>query len=211
MSKSKLTLSLVFIIVCFIITGCTQRNNTNVETPKPNTNTNTNNENTNFNQPSDNTSITEEEYKNVLVKNYEKYISPLELDLYDDFLEILESKEVIDNAEFLIEYRTYINDNRTNIQSFEQSMSNLSIEDKKIKNINDNLVKECKTYINDLDKKENYLDVIDDDILAKQSNEFIAYLNQLLNRDEIEKNKLEDKIEETENLLGIRLRDGYEE
>lgn len=208
MSKSKLTLNLVFLILCFIITGCTQRNNnTNVETPKPNTN----NENTNFNQSSDNTSITEDEYKNLLVKNYEKYISPLELDLYDDFLEILESKEVIDNAEFLIEYRTYINDNRTNIQSFEQSMSNLSIEDEKIQNINDNLVKECKTYINDLDKKENYLDVIDDDILAKQSNEFIAYLNQLLNRDEIEKNKLEDKIEETENLLGIRLRDGYEE
>lgn len=209
MKKIKALLIVLTIIFSVTIIGCTQ-NNTNIQPESNNNNNqNTSDKNQNTSQDSqDNTEnpvSSEDEYKDFLLKSYEKYIKPLDFDKYDDLKEILANRGEIDNIDFLNEYKTYLEDNKNNLKSFEQTMGNLYLKDEKLKKINDGLIKECKIYVNDLENQITALDEIDKDILYKTNNEFILYLDELIDGDNLEKNNFEDKIEETEKLLNLRL------
>lgn len=200
-----ITLTIIFSVT---IIGCTQ-NNTNIQPDTNNNKENTSDKNQNTSQDvqdkTENTVSSEDEYRNFLTKNYEKYIKPLDFDKYDDLKEILTHRGEIDNIEFFNEYKTYLEDNKSNLKSFEQTMGNLYLNDAKLKEINDSLVKECKIYVNDLEMQITALGQIDKDVLYKTNNEFILYLDELIDRDDLEKNNFEDKIEETEKLLNLRL------
>lgn len=208
MKKIKALLIVLTIIFSVTIIGCTQ-NNTNIQPESNNSNQNASDKNQDTSQDSqdktENTVSSENEYKDFLLKSYEKYIKPLDFDKYDDLKQILSNRGEIDNIDFLNEYKTYLEDNKNNLKSFEQTMGNLYLKDEKLKKINDGLIKECKIYVNDLENQITALDEIDKDILYKTNNEFVLYLDELIDRDNLEKNNFEDKIEETEKLLNLRL------
>lgn len=198
MSKNK-KIGLLILILCIFVTGCTTNKNAESTNLNEESKSEANKESTNKSL------ITEDKYKTLLTKNYEKYIKPIELKYDNNLDELLASKNEIDNVEFLYELKTIINDNRINLKSFEESMVDLDIKDSMIEEINNKILKECKVYIRDLDNKENYLNRVDDDILAKPNNEFIKYIQDILDKDELEESKLEEAINEAEDLLGIQL------
>lgn len=217
----------LILVLVFLTTACSKEINNNTSTnmsiSKENTNENTKQdylpskkENMQENKYKDiisekesdiSSSLTQEEYKELLITNYEKYIKPLDFNEYNDLNLVASTKGTTDNESFIDEYKTYINDNRTNLISFEQSMININIDDSKTNNINEQLIKACKIYIRDLDKIESYLDTIDEDILTKPNDEFINYLDEIIDNDELEQTKFENIIENTQKELDISLDD----
>lgn len=217
MSKFKI-ICLIIVLILFVAIGCSKDqdiNNTINNNTKEENNTKKENNNESDEgiiapikqeeETNTNNKISIENYKNILITNYEKYIKPLDLEEYDDIKLVASTKGLVDNDSLINEYKAYINDNRTNLKSFEQSMVNLNIEDSKIKVLNEQLVKECKIYIRDLDKIESYLEVIDQNTLEKSREEFISYLEDIIDNDDIEHSKFENIIIETQNNLGITL------
>lgn len=150
-------------------------------------------------------SITNDEYKENLVKSYEKYIKPLDLKDYDDIEDILLKKEKMENDKILNDLKVSLNDSKINIKSFEESITGLEIEDNNLRVLNDNLVNECKILMEDIKIKEDKILKIDKDIIKKSTEEFIQYLKINLDDDITEKNKIDDTLDKIENLLGIDL------
>lgn len=199
MNKKSITIGLLIISLTIITTACSQNNTKNENTNKEKPSTTNQNSTTNENI------INKEEYKNILTTNYEKYILPLELNDCDEAENILASNSEIDNQQIIDKLKTHLSDNKTNIKSFENSITDLNIEDSKLDISNKKLIKESKNVILDIEEKEKYLDTIDKDILAKTSTEFVNYIDEQLDKDSLEKNKFDDIIDELENLLGIKL------
>lgn len=204
MSKTKI-IGLLILGMCLVVIGCSNNENNQTNNGNNNNQATTDSTNTSDKENANNSKISKEEYKTLLIKNYEKYVKPINLDAFANLSIEWASKGEIENKEFLNQYITVIHENRINLRSFEQSMTNINIEDMKIDQINNKLVKECKVYIRDLDTTENYLEVIGDDILSKPSKEFIAYIEEILDKDELDQSEFEDAIVEVQNLLGIQL------
>lgn len=198
----------LILILIFFTTACSK----NIDTTTSNNNKYNKNDNTEQSYPPSkeetdlSNTLTTDEYKQLLIANYEKYIKPLDLDEYDDLKLVASTKGLTDNESLINEYKIYINDNRSNLMSFEQSMINLNIEKSELKDINDQLIKECKIYIRDLDKIESYLEVIDQDKLTKPNEEFIYYLEDIINKEEIEQSNFENIIVDTQKELDITLK-----
>lgn len=188
----------LFIFFISNISGCTSQPQ---KTEEPTTQPNKIEENINKQK----SPMSKKQYKENLVKSYEKYIKPLDLNDYDDLEGMLAKKGEIDHEKFLNDLEESLNDSKTNIKSFEESITGLEIDDVKLKKLNDKLLEECKILMDDIKVKESEIAKIDESILKKPTKELIEYLKNNLDDYITEKNKFNETLEQIEDILGINL------
>ncbi|MBO3443533.1 hypothetical protein [Clostridium sp. CCUG 7971] len=176
----------LFILFIFNISGCTPQHK---KTEEPTTQPNKIDENIDKQK----SPMSKAEYKENLVKSYEKYIKPLDLKNYDDLEDIVAKKGEINHEKFLNDLEESLNDSKINIKAFEESIIGLEIDDDKLKKLNDKLVEECKVLMDDIKVKETAIAKIDENILKKPTKELIQYL----------KTNLDDDITEKINLMKL--------
>lgn len=188
----------LFILFIFNISGCTPQPK---KTEEPTTQPNKIDENIDKQK----SPMSKVEYKENLVKSYEKYIKPLDLKNYDDLEDILAKKGEIDHEKVLNDLEESLNDSKINIKAFEESIIGLEIDDDNLKKLNDKLVEECKVLMDDIKVKETEIAKIDENILKKPTKELIKYLKTNLDDDITEKNKFDETLDQIEDILGINL------
>lgn len=188
----------LFILFIFNISGCTPQYK---KTEEPTTQPNKIDENIDKQK----SPMSKAEYKENLVKSYEKYIKPLDLKNYDDLEDILAKKGEIYHEKFLNDLEESLNDSKINIKAFEESIIGLEIDDDNLKKLNDKLVEECKVLMDDIKVKETEIAKIDENILKKPTKELIKYLKTNLDDDITEKNKFDETLDQIEDILGINL------
>lgn len=149
--------------------------------------------------------MNKEQYKDNLVKSYEKYIKPLDLNDYNDLDDMLAKKGEVEHEKFLNDLEESLNDSKINIKSFEESITGLEIDNPKLKELNDKLVEECKVLMDDIKLKETEISKINDNTLKKSTKELIEYLKTNLDDDITEKNKFDEILDQIEDILGINL------
>lgn len=194
----RILLLVLTILFIFNISGCTSKPN---KTEEPTTNPNNINENIDKQK----SPVSKEQYKDNLVRSYEKYIKPLDLKDYDDIEDMLAKKGEIDHEKFLNDLEESLNDSKINIKAFEESITGLEIDDSKLQELNNKLVEECKVLMDDIKLKEAEIGKIDENILKKPTKELIQYLKTNLDDDITEKNKFEEILDQIEDILGINL------
>lgn len=195
--KRLLVLGL-FIFFIFNISGCTSQPKV---TEEPTTQPNKIDENIDKQK----SPMSKEEYKNNLVKSYEKYIKPLDLNDYNDLEDMLAKKGEIDHEKFLNDLEESLNVSKINIKAFEESITGLEIDDAKLQELNDKLVEECKVLMDDIKRKETEISKIDESILKKPTKELIEYLKVNLDNNITEKSKFDEILSQIEDILGINL------
>ena len=191
------SIAILFIFILSLSTcACTKRNTEDISND---TNQNNNiSQNTNENQK-----LSKEEYKKLLVKNYEKYISPI--DIRDEKLDdILDKNNNLNNEELIANYKNLLSDSKNNIKSFEDSINNVKIEDSNIQNLNDKLVSNLNKVIEDITIKEDSLNSISDDLINGDKNVLINYLDDELDKDNKNEESLDRTFDQLESLLGIK-------
>ena len=191
------SIAILFIFILSLSTcACTKRNTEDIS---KDTNQNNNiSQNTNENQK-----LSKEEYKKLLVKNYEKYISPI--DIRDEKLDdILDKNNNLNNEELIANYKNLLSDSKNNIKSFEDSINNVKIEDSNIQNLNDKLVSNLNKVIEDITIKEDSLNSISDDLINGDKNVLINYLDDELDKDNKNEESLDKTFDQLESLLGIK-------
>lgn len=203
MKVKFLILASLIVLLGFTVIGC----NNNTQTDKAENNKTTNNQKTTEegNNSKRNSKLTTQEYKNILIKNYEKYLKALELSEYDDIDDLLAKNKEIDNKNFIEEYKRILKDSKVNINSFRDSISNLNPEDIRLSELNESLVKESEVLIKDIERKEDELNKVDNTMLNKTSKELITYLENKLDNDNMNLNQFDDTLDKIEDLLGIDL------
>ena len=190
-------IAIIFIFILSLSTcACTKRNTEDISND---TNQNNNiSQNTNENQK-----LSKEEYKNLLVKNYEKYLTPI--DIRDEKLDdIIDKNNNLDNEELIANYKNLLSDSKNNIKSFEDSINNVKIEDSNIQNLNDKLVSNLNKVIEDITIKEDSLNSISDDLINGDKNILINYLDDELGKDTQNEESLDRTFDQLESLLGIK-------
>lgn len=191
------SIAILFIFILSLSTcACTKRNTEDISND-----TNQNNsisQNTNENQK-----LSKEEYKKLLVKNYEKYISPI--DIRDEKLDdILDKNNNLNNEELIANYKNLLSDSKNNVKSFEDSIKKVKVEDSNIQNLNDELVSNLNKVIEDITIKEDSLNSISDDLINGDKNILINYLDDELGKDTQNEESLDRTFDQLESLLGIK-------
>ena len=191
------SIAILFIFILSLSTcACTKRNTEDISND---TNQNNNiSQNTNENQK-----LSKEEYKKLLVKNYEKYISPI--DIRDEKLDdILYKNNNLNNEELIANYKNLLSDSKNNVKSFEDSIKKVKVEDSNIQNLNDELVSNLNKVIEDITIKEDSLNSISDDLINGDKNILINYLDDELGKDTQNEESLDRTFDQLESLLGIK-------
>lgn len=191
------SIAILFIFILSLSTcACTKRNTEDISND---TNQNNNiSQNTNENQK-----LSKEEYKKLLVKNYEKYISPI--DIRDEKLDdILNKNNNLNNEELIANYKNLLSDSKNNVKSFEDSIKKVKVEDSNIQNLNDELVSNLNKVIEDITIKEDSLNSISDDLINGDKNILINYLDDELGKDTQNEESLDRTFDQLESLLGIK-------
>ncbi|MDU2199166.1 MAG: hypothetical protein E7E21_12250 [Peptostreptococcaceae bacterium] len=191
------SIAILFIFILSLSTcACTKRNTEDISND---TNQNNNiSQNTNENQK-----LSKEEYKKLLVKNYEKYISPI--DIRDEKLDdILDKNNNLNNEELIANYKNLLSDSKNNVKSFEDSIKKVKVEDSNIQNLNDELVLNLNKVIEDITIKEDSLNSISDDLINGDKNILINYLDDELGKDTQNEESLDRTFDQLESLLGIK-------
>lgn len=190
-------IAILFIFILSLSTcACTKRNTEDIS--KDINQNNSISQNTNENQK-----LSKEEYKNLLVKNYEKYLTPI--DIRDEKLDdIIDKNNNLDNEELIANYKNLLSDSKNNIKSFEDSINNVKIEDSNIQNLNDKLVSNLNKVIEDITIKEDSLNSISDDLINGDKNVLINYLDDELDKDNKNEESLDKTFDQLESLLGIK-------
>lgn len=191
------SIAILFIFILSLSTcACTKRNTEDISND---TNQNNNiSQNTNENQK-----LSKEEYKKLLVKNYEKYISPI--DIRDEKLDdILDKNNNLNNEELIANYKNLLSDSKNNVKSFEDSIKKVKVEDSNIQNLNDELVSNLNKVIEDITIKEDSLNSISDDLINGDKNILINYLDDELGKYTQNEESLDRTFDQLESLLGIK-------
>ena len=191
------SIAILFIFILSLSTcACTKRNTEDISND---TNQNNNiSQNTNENQK-----LSKEEYKKLLVKYYEKYISPI--DIRDEKLDdILDKNNNLNNEELIANYKNLLSDSKNNVKSFEDSIKKVKVEDSNIQNLNDELVSNLNKVIEDITIKEDSLNSISDDLINGDKNILINYLDDELGKDTQNEESLDRTFDQLESLLGIK-------
>ncbi len=191
------SIAILFIFILSLSTcACTKRNTEDISND---TNQNNNiSQNTNENQK-----LSIEEYKKLLVQNYEKYISPI--DIRDEKLDdILDKNNNLNNEELIANYKNLLSDSKNNVKSFEDSIKKVKVEDSNIQNLNDELVSNLNKVIEDITIKEDSLNSISDDLINGDKNILINYLDDELGKDTQNEESLDRTFDQLESLLGIK-------
>lgn len=151
--------------------------------------------------------INKDEYKQLLTISYEKYIKPLDLSDYDDLEDILINKK--ENEEerkkFMKNIEENINDSKVNLMAFKACIEGLKIDNKNLQELNDKLVKECDTLMDDIRAKEKELAKIDENMLKKSNKEISKFIKINVDENIVEKSKFEDTLDQIEDILHINL------
>ena len=181
------------------LVACSNNNTQNKAT------TQNNNKITNQEQnKSTNTNLSNEDYKDIIVKNYEKYIKPI--DIQDENLDdLLDEDNKSDNNEIFENYKTLLDDSKNNISSFMNSIKDLKIEDATLQDLNNTLVDVSDELVNDINEAQNYLDKNKTTILNKSKDDLIDYLENNIDENLISENSFENTLDQIEDKLGINL------
>ncbi len=151
--------------------------------------------------------INKDKYKQLLTTSYEKYIKPLDLSDYDDLEDILINKK--ENEEerkkFMKNIEENINDSKVNLMAFKACIEGLKIDNKNLQELNDKLVKECDTLMDDIRAKEKELAKIDENMLKKSNKEISKFIKTNVDENIVEKSKFEDTLDQIEDILHINL------
>ena len=191
------SIAILFIFILSLSTcACTKRNTEDIS--------NDTNQNNNISQnTNENKKLSKEEYKKLLVKNYEKYISPI--DIRDEKLDdILDKNNNLNNEELIANYKNLLSDSKNNVKSFEDSIKKVKVEDSNIQNLNDELVLNLNKVIEDITIKEDSLNSISDDLINGDKNILINYLDDELGKDTQNEESLDRTFDQLESLLGIK-------
>ena len=191
------SIAILFIFILSLSTcACTKRNTEDIS--KDSNQNNSISQNTNENQK-----LSKEEYKNLLAKNYEKYLTPI--DIRDEKLDdIIDKNNNLDNEELIANYKNLLSDSKNNIKSFEDSINKVKIEDSNVQNLNDKLVSNLNKVIEDITIKEDSLNSISDDLINGDKNVLINYLDNELDKDTKNEESLDKTFNQLESLLGIK-------
>ncbi len=188
-----LLISTVGLVAC-------SNNNTQNKTTSQNNNKITNQEQ----NKSTNTNLSNEDYKDIIVKNYEKYIKPI--DIQDENLDdLLDEDNKSDNNEIFENYKTLLDDSKNNISSFMNSIKDLKIEDATLQDLNNTLVDVSDELVNDINEAQNYLDKNKTTILNKTKDDLIGYLENNIDENLVSENSFENTLDQIEDKLGINL------
>lgn len=198
----RFLLTLLAIIITLITTACSIKPNEQAKQPGDKSPTKSDENISKQHSP-----LNEDEYKQLLTTTYEKYIKPLDLSDYDDLEDILTNKK--ENEEerkkFIENIEENVNDSKVNLMAFKACIEGLKIDHKNLQELNDKLVKECETLMDDIRYKEKELAKIDENILKKSNKEISKFINNNIDENIIEKNKFEDTLDQIENILHIDL------
>lgn len=190
------SIAILFIfILCLSTCACT---NKNTEDISKDTNQNNNiSENTSENQK-----LSKEDYKKLIVKNYEKYISPI--DIRDENLDdIIDKNNNLSNEELIENYKNLLSDSKNNVKSFKDSIQKVKLEDSNIQNLNDELVSNLNKVIEDITVKEDSVNLISNDLINGDKNNLLKYLDDELDKDIQNEESLDRTFDKLETLLGI--------
>ena len=169
------SIAILFIFILSLnLSACTKRNTEDIS---KDTNQNNNiSQNTNENQISnENKILSKEEYKALLVKNYEKYLDPI--DIRDENLDdILDKNHNINNEELISNYKNLLSDSKNNIKSFEDSINKVEVEDSTLQSLNNTLVSNLNKVVEDITIKEDSLNSISDDLIKGDRKVLVSYL-----------------------------------
>ena len=190
------SIAILFIfILCLSTCACT---NKNTENTSKDTNQNNNiSENTSENQK-----LSKEDYKKLIVKNYEKYISPI--DIRDENLDdIIDKNNNLSNEELIENYKNLLSDSKNNVRSFKDSIQKVKLEDSNIQNLNDELVSNLNKVIEDITVKEDSVNLISNDLINGDKNNLLKYLDDELDKDIQNEESLDRTFDKLETLLGI--------
>ena len=194
--KKVNSIAILFIfILCLITCACT---NKNTEDTSKDTNQNNNiSENTSENQK-----LSKEDYKKLIVKNYEKYISPI--DIRDENLDdIIDKNNNLSNEELIENYKNLLSDSKNNVKSFKDSIQKVKLEGSNIQNLNDELVLNLNKVIEDITIKEDSVNLISNDLINGDKNNLLNYLDDELDKDIQNEESLDKTFDKLESLLGI--------
>ncbi|MBQ3422668.1 MAG: hypothetical protein IJH34_13645 [Romboutsia sp.] len=182
------------------LVACSNNNTQNKTTTQNNNNKITNQEQ----NKSTNTNLSNEDYKDIIVKNYEKYIKPI--DIQDENLDdLLDEDNKSDNNEIFENYKSLLDDSKNNISSFMNSIKDLKIEDDTLQDLNNTLVDVSDELVNDINEAQNYLDKNKTTILNKSKDDLIDYLEKNIDENLVSENSFEDTLDQIEDKLGINL------
>ena len=195
MKKANSIAILFIFILCLSTCACT---NKNTEDTSKDTNQNNNiSENTSENQK-----LSKEDYKKLIVKNYEKYISPI--DIRDENLDdIIDKNNNLSNEELIENYKNLLSDSKNNVKSFKDSIQKVKLEDSNIQNLNDELVLNLNKVIEDITIKEDSVNLISNDLINGDKNNLLNYLDDELDKDIQNEEGLDKTFDKLESLLGI--------
>lgn len=198
----RFLLTLLAILIIISTTACAPKPNEQAKQPGDKSQTKSDKDIVKQHSP-----INEDEYKQLLTTSYEKYIKPLDLSDYDNLEDILINKK--DNEEerkkFIENIEENINDSKVNLMSFKACIEGLEIDNKNLQELNNKLVKDCDTLMDDIRTKEKELAKIDENILKKSNEEISKFIKHNIDENIIEKNKFEDTLDQIENILHIDL------
>ena len=182
------------------LVACSNNNTQNKTTTQNNNNKITNQEQ----NKSTNTNLSNEDYKDIIVKNYEKYIKPI--DIQDENLDdLLDTDNKSDNNEIFENYKTLLDDSKNNISSFMNSIKDLKIKDATLQDLNNTLVDVSDELVSDINEAQNYLDKNKTTILNKSKDDLIDYLENNIDENLVSENSFENTLDQIEDKLGINL------
>lgn len=195
----KRLISLLLIVIFSIsIVGCSKRNSPEVEKT-----TEENSKKTTENVEKEK-AFSDEEYKNLIVKNYEKYLKPI--DIKDEELDnVLDKNKDLTNEQIVENYRQLLIDSQSNIESFKEAISNLKIENKELQDLNNALIKDSHNLIEDIIKKTDAFNSVNEDLLKGSKKSLINHIDNELDKDLTAENNFDNTLEKIEEKLGIDL------
>ncbi len=208
MNLKSLLLSLLLLMISINLVSCKDNEKELILNPKGETTNNQNNKDESDITNSDTDSeMTEYEYKDVLIANYEKYIKPIEINEYEGIkANLLDNNEVqMTNQDIIKEFELAIDYNKNNISSFRESLKNLQIEDDKIDELNKELVKEAENLLYDMKNQQLKLSEVTEKEYKKSKEEFINYITQKINQDIEYKNQFKETLNQLQGVLRVNL------
>ncbi|MGL5330532.1 MAG: hypothetical protein ACRDD7_14770 [Peptostreptococcaceae bacterium] len=195
---NKISSFLLAIILSVGIVGCSKRNSPEVEKT-----TEENAQKTEENVKKEDV-FTKEEYKDLIVKNHEKYLSPIERkdEKVDDDLD--ENKD-LSNEEIVNHYRTLLTTSQNNIESFKEAISNVKVDDKNLQELNTTLIQDAHDLVEEIVKKTDSFNHLNEDLLRGSKSDLTNNIENELDKNNSSEEKFDTTLEKIEQILGIDL------
>lgn len=207
MKKKQIVLILLIIIMSIMVIACTNKSADEIPVKNQNNNkVNTTNDVDNKNNTST-AKITNQEYKDILMQNYEKYLKPVKLSSYDELDNIPENENLQGKMEYIENLKIFLSESKVNIKSFAESVSTLEIKDTNLKELNKKLKEEAYKLIDNITEGEKNLTSVSEEDIKVYDKTFESFIEEKIETKLVDfhENQFEDTLDEIENILGINL------